>query len=47
MMGHKDFVEERVKTYKGTMSEGVAEKDTMTEFGIDLGGRIGMQPRET
>ena len=43
MTGHKDFLERRVKTEKGTLSEGVAEKDTKTGFGIEFVGRIGTQ----
>ena len=40
MTGHKDFIKDRVKTEKGTMSEGVTEKDTRTRFGIEFVGRI-------
>ena len=47
MMGYKDFFEGRVKTEKGTFSEGVTEKDTRTGFGIELVGRIGMQLGKT
>ena len=44
MTRHKDFFEGRVKTEKGTLSEGVPEKDTWTGFGIKFVGRIGKQP---
>ena len=47
MTGHKDFIEDRVKIEKDTLSEGVTEKDIRTEFGIEFVGRIGMQPRKT
>ena len=47
MIGHKDFFEDRVKTKKGTMSEGVTEKDTRIIFGNEFVGRIGTQPRKT
>ena len=47
MIGHKDFFKGRVKTMKGTLIEGVAEKDTRTGFGIEFVGRIGTQPRKT
>ena len=47
MMGHKDFVEGRVKKKKDTLSDGVTEKDTMTRFGIEFVGRIGTEPRKT
>ena len=47
MTGHKDFVEDRVKTKKGTLSEGVTEKDTRTGFRIEFMGRIGTQLRKT
>ena len=43
MIGHKDFFESRVKKEKGTLSEGVTEKDTRTGFGIEFVGRVGMQ----
>ena len=43
MTRHGDFVEDRVKTKKGTPSEGVTEKDTRTEFEIEFVGRIGTQ----
>ena len=46
-IGHKSFFEGRVKTEKDTLSEGVTEKDTRTEFGIEFVGRIGTQPRKT
>ena len=36
MTGHKDFIEDRVKTEKDTLSEGVTEKDTRTGFGIEF-----------
>ena len=40
MAGHKDFFEDRVKTEKDTLSEGVTEKDTGTGFGIKFVRRI-------
>ena len=43
MTGHKDFFLGRVKIEKGTLSEGVAEKDSRTKFGIEFVGRIGTQ----
>ena len=43
MMRHGDFVEDRVKTKKGTLSEGVTEKDTRNGFEIKFVGRIGTQ----
>ena len=47
MTRHKDFFENRVKTEKGTLSEGVTEKDTRIGYGIDFVVRIGTQPRKT
>ena len=47
MTGHKDFFESGVKTEKGTLSKGIAEKDTRTRFGVELVGRVGTQPRKT
>ena len=47
MTGHKDFIEDRIKTDKHTLSEGETKKDIMTGFGIKFVGRIGMQPRKT
>ena len=47
MTRHKYFVEDRVIPEKGTLSEGVTDKDTMTEFGIKFVGRIGTQPGKT
>ena len=47
MTKHKDFFEGKVKTEKGTLSEGVAEKDTRIGFWIEFMGRMGMQPRKT
>ena len=41
------FFEDRVKTDKDTLSEGVIEKDTRTGFGIEFMGRIGTQLRKT
>ena len=41
MTGHKEFVESGIKAKKGTLSEGVVEKDTRTGFGIEFVGRIG------
>ena len=40
MMGHKEFLEDKVKIEKGTLSEGVTKKDTRTRFGIEFVGRI-------
>ena len=47
MMRHKDFFEGGVKTEEGTLSKGVAEKDTRTRFGVELMGRVGTQPGKT
>ena len=47
MTGHKDFFEGRVKTKKGTISEGIPEKDTWTGFGVKFVRRIGTQPGKT
>ena len=47
MTGHKYFFENRVKIEKGTLSKGVAEKDTRIEFGIEFAGRIETQPGKT
>ena len=47
MTGHRDFFEGRVKTKKGTLSEGVTEKDIRTGFWVEFVGRIGAQPRKT
>ena len=47
MTGHKEFVESGIKAEKGILSEGVAEKDTETGFGIEFVGRIGTQPGKT
>ena len=47
MTGRKEFVESGIKEEKDTLSEGVAEKDTRTGFGIKFMGRIGTQLRET
>ena len=46
MMGHKGFLEDRVKTKKGTLSEGVIKKESRIGFGIEFVGRIGTQPRK-
>ena len=46
MTGHKGFFEDKVKTEKGTPSEGVTEKDTRIGVGIDFVRRIGTQPRK-
>ena len=43
MTGHKDFFEGRVTIEKGTMSEGVTEKDTRIGFEIGFEGIIGTQ----
>ena len=40
MTRHKYFVEYRIKTKKGTLSEGVTEKDTKTRFRIEFVGSI-------
>ena len=47
MTGHEEFVEIGIKAKKGISSEGVAEKDTRTRFGIEFVGRIGVQPGKT
>ena len=47
MTRHKDFIEDKVKTEKDTLSEGVIEKDIRNGFGIKFVGRIGTQPRKT
>ena len=47
MMGHKGFFEGMVKIEKGTLSEGVTEKDTQIGFRIDFVGRIGTQLGKT
>ena len=47
MMGHKEFFESGVKTEEGTLSKGVAEKDTRTIFEVKFVGRVEMQPRKT
>ena len=47
MVGHKDFFESGVKTEKGTLSKGVAEKDTRTRFGVEFVGRVGTQLGKT
>ena len=47
MMGHKDFFESGVKTKEGTLSKGVAEKDTRIRFGVEFVGRVGTQPGKT
>ena len=47
MMGHKDFFESGFKTEEGTLSKGVAEKDTHTIFGVEFVGRVGTQPWKT
>ena len=44
MTDTKIFFESMVKAEKGTLSEGVAEKDTKTGFGIEFVGRVGTQP---
>ena len=41
MTGDKEFIEVRVKTEEGTLSEGVTDKDTWTRFGIEFMGRVG------
>ena len=41
MTEHKEFFECGIKAEKGTLSEGVVEKDTQTRFGIEFVGRIG------
>ena len=47
MTGHKDFFKSEVKTEEGTLSKGVAEKDTRTRFGVEFVGRVGTQPKKT
>ena len=47
MTGHKGFFERRVKIEKGTLSEGVTEKDIRVRFGIEFVGRKGTQPGKT
>ena len=47
MTGHKEFVESGIKAEKGTLSEGVAEKDTRTGLEIEFMGRIGTQLGKT
>ena len=42
MTGHKGFFEGRVKIEKGTLSEGVTEKNIRTGVRIELVGRIGI-----
>ena len=41
------FFEGRFKIKKDTLSKGVTEKDTRTEFRIKFVGRVGMQPGRT
>ena len=43
-MGHKDFLQVKIKTKKGTLSEGVPKKDIRTGFGIEFVGRIQKEP---
>ena len=47
MTGHKNFIEDRVKTEKGTLSKGVTKNDTRIGFGIQFVERIRTQPRKT
>ena len=47
MTEHKYFFEGRVITEKGTLSDGVIEKDKRIGFGIEFVGKIGMQPGKT
>ena len=47
MTGHKEFVESGIKAEKGTLSEGIAEKDTRSGFGIEFVGRIRTQLGKT
>ena len=47
MMGHKEFFESGVKTEEGTLSKGVAKKDTQTIFEVEFVGRVRMQPGKT
>ena len=42
MIGHKYLLESGVKTEEGTLSKGVAKKDTQTRFGVEFMGRVGM-----
>ena len=41
MIGHKDLFENGVKTKEGTLSKGIAEKDTRIRFGVEFVGRVG------
>ena len=41
MTRHKDFSESGVKTEEGTLSKGVAKKDTRTRFGVEFMGKVG------
>ena len=47
MTGHKEFVESGIKAEKGTLSEGIAEKETRSGFGIEFVGRIQTQLGKT
>ena len=47
MTRHKEFFESRVKTEKGTLSKGVAKKDTRIGFRIEFVGRIRSQIGKT
>ena len=47
MTGHKDFFEGEVKIEEGTLSKGVAEKDTRTRFGVKFVGKVWTKPRKT
>ena len=47
MMGHKYFFKSGVKIEEGTMSKGVAEKDTRTRFRVEFVGRLRTQPGKT
>ena len=41
MTEHKYFFESGVKTEEGTLSKGVAKKDTQTRFGVEFVGSVG------
>ena len=47
MTGHKDFFKSMVKIEEGTLSKGVAEKDTWTRFGVKFVERVETQLGKT
>ena len=47
MTRHKDSFESGIKTEKGTLSKGVAEKDTQTRLRVKFVGSVGTQPGKT